>query len=519
MTHAASKGESRFSTMAHLFLSDIRSENPELEDSGKNSQGSVGKVKRIKPGERNNSYPPPPQQTDQPQKADPSDFLLSQADPAEGDAEAEIDESAGKLNIIGVHSCHLRWAGNKYLGQFARTLAGQGKVVAVLNLEAWSANLRLYYRRAGDASLGDEKSPLGPKMPELEEYLEDPVNETRLEPELETSGAVWSQLETLAETMDYFLISWGPEFSPFEDRLYHLLDEICIVTSPERDKLVGSYQLLKALKNRLANLPAGVFVGDVGSFSEAQAVYSKLARTCRDFAGIQIENYGYSLSEGAVVQELVARTELRQQPQTWFDDLEKWLQSRREIPAESPLENLELQAGVQPPSVIASEAKQSDPGGMASSARPCLSPQTQLNDETTPDDSLAGDDEDNLVIETAPTQDGLSELIGSRIVAKGKPANDSLMAFLQSIGVNCSRFLNPNGNGTVVLVLKNEEDSAAAAWAMEHYPVREDRLILVTDKQIGQVEKTFWQKYFTRLEIKRLLRGKLHGRQVLIIEK
>ena len=85
MTEAAAKGQNRFSTMAHLFLSDIRTDNPQMREAGEPNSPPVGKIKRIKPGERADFPPTPLKQTDPPEarQTDPSDFLLSEVDPVD----------------------------------------------------------------------------------------------------------------------------------------------------------------------------------------------------------------------------------------------------------------------------------------------------------------------------------------------------------------------------------------------------------------------------------------------------
>lgn len=274
----------RFSTMANLFLSDIRSGKIESAGKGKEEQDAgtpTGRVRRVAPTGKVFSYPsfqptdpagsgelnaPEPEPTPVEPQAVSEPILPdvpSENVHTESTEQVELVEETHKsTHVIGVYCNHLHGQSNKALSQFARFLANQDKLVAVLKLEAWSVNLRLYYRKADPPKL----PALDMQLAEPEEYNEDV--DSRITPEEmvenpNTLDTLWAQLESLREKLDYVVISWGPEFGRFEGQITQLLDSACVVASPEREHLVSSYQFIKSLKGSGIHIPLGIFIADV----------------------------------------------------------------------------------------------------------------------------------------------------------------------------------------------------------------------------------------------------------------
>ncbi len=502
--------ESRISSVAHLFLSEMRSSQASTggnghtaeitgkneSENGEHSVPVARTIRRTGPDGTIYSYPPPPQQlTDQSFGADPSVFPESTPDE---EFNENSDHPERKLHILGVISSHLRWEGNKALSQFARMLAGQGKTVGVLKLEAWSVHLRVYFRKDNEI-----KNTIESTSPD--EYEEDIP--TEIETVSAGSGDVAARLNTLDGQLDYLLIGWGPEFSRFEERLYELVDQVCVIGAPEREKLVRSYQILKTLAQREPRIPVGVFITDVTSFAQAQTVYSRLAKTAKDFENYSLEHLGYSLADSAIVSELLARTELKERSEAWFDELEEWLATHKSEP------KIDVESQAQAAEPILNESSGYDP-----------EKKKEIKDEDVKNHipaaiSTAKSNHDLVVIETnhESKSASLAEDIGKKILPHASAAQDALIRFMNSVGVCCARFIDDAGRGTLVLVLFADGQEVMSAGSMEHYPIKTDHLIVVTDKMLGEMEKQLWMKHFSCVEIKRLMRGWLDGRDVIII--
>jgi len=514
-----SKEPTRISTMAHLFLSDIRAEKTASNEQEAIQNGTpVGRVRRIGPTGKVFTGPGSLADNDQAEgeqevpavndveekEALPVSPVVetSQAEPErcrEEEESLEVESESCATVVIGVHCNHLHWESNKALGQFARFLASQGKLVAVLKLEAWSANLRIYYRKSDP-----------PKIPSLEmrdaapeEYVEDGVLEASLKTDPLLPGDFWSQLESVKENLGYVLISWGEEFGRFEPQINGLVDEVCVIASPERKHMISTYQFLKSIgKQEGVRQPMGIFVADVDSFNEAQDVFSKLSRTAKDFAGLTVENYGYSLSEGAVVQELLSRSELRDQPERWFDGLVRWFKGQtnkteRHEPKEADKADMIKEYPSKPEPAVKKVAQ------------PTRSEEIRRTSETPTGEIMVSD--------LDPVVGKMAEAVGEKIVTEGELAEDTLVGFLRSLGLNCAKFVREDGAGTLVMVMMTGDDVTVPIWAAEHYPNREDQLVLVTDQPFGQIEKSLWVKLFNKVDIRRAIRGKMNGREVAII--
>ena len=111
MSESVSKGQARFSAMAHLFLSDLRS--PKRTPEGNEERiaaDNPGRPQRVGPCGKDNSYPPPQQRTDPPLGADPSVFSnppepedQTLASLAAQDVESAEEGGKEKMRTLGVH--------------------------------------------------------------------------------------------------------------------------------------------------------------------------------------------------------------------------------------------------------------------------------------------------------------------------------------------------------------------------------------------------------------------------------
>lgn len=448
MAEPEALGRNRFSTMAHLFLSDVRSEGIGTDPVGDDGPGSQPGVrvppKRVAPKKTDNPNPPP-RPADRPEGVDLSGCLPTGAGPSrQADYSSPENHIPKRPRVLAVYAHHLGQEADIAIDQFARSLAGPGTIVGVLQLTAGGAEAAVY----------------APASAVHEEW-------------------VLSRLDPWANGLDYLLLTWDPELSRYEDPIRALLDEVCVVASPEREALIGAYQVLKRLGPRLGEQPAGVFVTGAATPAEAEATLVKLTKTALDFARLDLKTYGYRLAAETVVRKVSVAPGSVIRGREWFASLQRWLMERK--------------AGKMPETDI-------DPVG--DSERP----------EDQPDDELVlvdFDGSDPISVET----------LGRRLLPGHRAVRDSLAAFLRSCGLNGMRFQAPDGRGTWVLVVQSPDQTVDVLWAAGHYPDPDDRVLLVTDQPMGKLERSVWTRYFPDVRILPMLSGMHQGRPVWVVKR
>jgi hypothetical protein len=109
--------------------------------------------------------------------------------------------------------------------------------------------------------------------------------------------------------------------------------------------------------------------------------------------------------------------------------------------------------------------------------------------------------------------------VGQKLLFGAYPVVDQFFKFLKSTGIDCIRFANSDDTGTLILVLRKNEDTEILDWILDHFPEKDDKLILVTEKPIGRFERTRWAKQFNQIEILSMVRGRFNNRNAIIIDR
>jgi hypothetical protein len=378
------------------------------------------------------------------------------------------------------------------LAAFAKTLTAGGQNVGVLRLTQKSLKFCFY----------SSSEAIAETLPE------------------ENENDFYTRLTHQLKTLGHLLIHVGSDLSCYENRLGRLITDVCVFTTPERDALVRSYQIIKSIKDRSKSI--GLFIANVEGFSVAQSVFRKIADTARDHLGLEIENYGYPLYDEGIFCYSPEGMELTGDIEKWFGGLEKWLLETN--PTESSGEKItnEIPATFEPNELkngsvaepIKDTIQEKEPVPQAT--QPSSTPQTIQTSQTS--QSPKASQADDLRIIDIEDHKFFAEAAGNKILLNSSIVKDSLHQFLQAAGFDCARFEDGEGKGTLILVLSRNRDTEGLDWVLEQYPKKEDRLIVVSDQAIGRMERSRWTKYFAEVDLRRMIRGQFGGRSVYILE-
>jgi hypothetical protein len=490
-----SNAQTRISNVAHFFLSDLKTsdiaepENLVSRDDVFNNEGGAQRIIRVAPNGKQYSYPPPQQSTDQSQKADPSDFSPTAGNQYEEEIFEQEEKADESIYFIDVFCSHLRGQAKQGLHLLARTLACQGKRVAVIRMDSDSIVVT-------DFSSKFDSLSRGCKIPD---------------------GRVISfgnDLDAVSEEWDYVLFSRESLNRTQGDRFLNLADSVCVVTSPEQPKLIDSYRVLKSISQD-RNVSAGVFVISAGDFKQAQSVYTRIAETAQSHLGLTVDNFGYSIDDGAVVERELAKIETHGQMDVYLQRIEAWRQSVKAEPGS--LETPTLFSDVLSPIPVTQEHEQEkEPEVIAEKEEFHTIPLAE-----SPVTSRMSSADDLIILDLPEHEENLfmAQLIGQKLLFGGCPVTDQFFKFLKSTGIDCIRFINSDETGTLIMVLRKNEDIEILDWILDHFPDKDDKLMLVTEKPIGRFERTRWARQFNQIEILNMVRGRIDGRNTIIVDR
>jgi len=481
-----SNAQTRISNVAHFFLSDLNAggeaaaQNILDTDSVFDNESGRQRITRVAPNGNQYSYPPSPQLTDRTLKVDPSDFLSESQDEF-----SETQESGDAVYFLDVFCSHLRGQSQQALTLLARTLAGQGKRVAVVRFDSSSIVLTDFSGKS-DAPVRGCRIPDGKVV-----HFNDDI-------------------DAISEEWDYVLLSRDILAETCDDQFSKLTDSVCVLASPERPRFIDSYRVLKSI-SRNRKLSAGIFVINADSFKQAQEVHARIAQTAREHLGLEIDHFGYSIENQTIVERELARIETNGQLEVYLQRFDEWRQSIKAEPGsqESPVLISEVFDPVPMPQSIEQEE-------IAEKKEVQNSPTEVFSEEK------ASSADDDLIVLNLPehTEDlSLAQLIGQKILFGVYPVADQFFKFLKSINIDCIRFVNADETATIVLVLKKDQDTEMLDWILEHFPEKQDKLILVTQKNLGRFERTRWSRHFNQIEILNMVFGKIHSQNTVIIDR
>ncbi|NLX04584.1 MAG: MinD/ParA family protein [Phycisphaerae bacterium] len=500
-----SQEAARIASVAHLFLSELR--HPD----------ETAKIpERRKPN--SDSHPPPPQQADQPARADPLYFLPEAEESA---LPASPVDSDRRLRVLAVLASHLRWEGAKGLVQFARHLASAGRSAALLRLEPSAAHLRLFYHK----DLGGRLAGVLPAV-EGDHYAETPrgPRETPVGPE---SGGrcIWDLLERLSQQVDYLLIAADAGcFEPVGRAVLSYCHTVCILAHPEKDHLVASYQTVKTIGAEFPGRSIGAFVTQAHDQEQARSIFSRLDQTARRFAKTGLIDFGYTLSDQNVSQELLCRADLAGNGDHDRRDcarrLEEFLTELvEEFPGSQDEEAGACEALAEAPAAV--EAEASAPAEAQESVKHVESA-PMISDIRSETDNGNGHGAGGLV---AVDLDGdprngqvLPQRLAGELLGDVKICGDTFTEFLANCGLRCC-LARVGERSSLVILIRDEQDLQTAAWALGNYPQSEQTLILITAVAVDAPLHRSWSRRFAKTQIVRGLEGRLDGRRMFVLER
>jgi len=462
----------RISNIAHFFLSDMDSHsNPKAEQVS-------------------HPYPPTPQRTDQPEMTDPSYFSEIKRDLSHGDS---------NVKLIGVICSHLRWHAVGSIREFAKSLVKADKKVGVLNLQSWNAQLNIY--RKVDNKETERKS-------NKQEYLEESIRVLHSSKADGNGKAdVLECLDKQAKSLDYLLLMYGPEFNGYFQVLVECVDSVCVITNTQREQIISSYQAIKDVSLRANNVSIGVFVSDADSSETAKGIYERLAKTAKEHLNIELSYFGCFVSETSVVSEMIARQQLRtdsaQSMEQWIENLRSWLENHKKSSDESfeSEDNVNFEKSNHKSRKVQRARAQIKDNGRSTSSHCERRDLIKMS-------KLVGGDEQFLALH-----------IGKKILGEDyKPVNSDLIDFLRVSGVICARLTNEDKNDSCFVLVFNANDSNALVdWALINYPHKTDKLMIISDAQLGAIETRLWETQFSEIQIVKMLQGQLNDEDVIII--
>ncbi len=464
----------KISNISHFFLSEQKKGDGNGNGNGNGKNRRAERVNRVPP--ERHPYPPP-QQTGQSEQTDPSCLSLNVAG----------EKTEKRLEIISVISSHLRWDGAKGLSQFARLLTKDKKTVGVLKLQNWSAQFTIYHPRSFEHQVANDN-----------DYSEDLLADGQPGGE-ESGGNIFDKLDANIDRIDSLILTWGPEFTKYHGRFLEMSDKICLITTPADEHLVGTYQAVKQLmRGREDSLPIGIFVAHSDNPGKAKDVSRRFIRTAEEHLRVRVDDFGYLHSEPMVTSELIFRDDIRESSEgdtdKWVSELEGWV-------VENNKTNEETSCRSELDSEYSEGLKQAQGNAAGNGGN---------NDISIIDiDDIMHDESEQF----------LSLHIGKYLLAKHKPTSSDLIDFLRSMKLRCARFTSQeDGQGDifVVTVLK-EDDPGLIHWAMEYYPTKTDSLMLLSEIQLGQMEKAIYERNFPSLQIVPIIRGRSEGRERIVV--
>jgi len=294
MTSAAS-GAHRMAAMSHLFLSELRAK--------------AGAAPVRKSPEKNHPHPPPPQQMDQPGRADPSCFsddqIAGQIDrelEVLGQSRPDQIDSPVPAGCVVVLSNHLGQDGQQATRDFACHLAGSGsRPVGLVCLD--DSGVSLQRLSAGSEDSEQHHTDLPPPNEE-QGYSEDQFGNWQLQ---DPAADAAEQLAILAGQVEQLVICW--EYADQRDLhcLISIADSVCLLCGSDQQHLVDCYRQLKQHNQVLADRVVGVFVASAPSVEAGEDIYQRLADASWKFLDLELVDFGAHVTKAAVVEQFVSR--------------------------------------------------------------------------------------------------------------------------------------------------------------------------------------------------------------------
>jgi flagellar biosynthesis protein FlhG len=109
------------------------------------------------------------------------------------------------------------------------------------------------------------------------------------------------ELDALAGEADLLLLDTGRIPNRMTQQAWQAADLLLLVTTPDISSITSSYALIKMLAEDESAVPVHLLVNKAPTPGVAEEVQHRLARTCRRFLGIRLNNAGHLPAEPQIV--------------------------------------------------------------------------------------------------------------------------------------------------------------------------------------------------------------------------
>jgi flagellar biosynthesis protein FlhG len=107
-------------------------------------------------------------------------------------------------------------------------------------------------------------------------------------------GRLLDQMRALGRHTDVVVIDIGSSPTDLMSRLWHAVDRVLVMTTPDQLAMMDGYALIKSLAaGAEERRPLSLVVNQVGSESLALDIYGRMDRSCRRFLGLGLELGGW----------------------------------------------------------------------------------------------------------------------------------------------------------------------------------------------------------------------------------
>lgn len=112
------------------------------------------------------------------------------------------------------------------------------------------------------------------------------------------------QFARLEQAYDVLLIDTGAGIGPGVLGLVAAADRALVVTTPDPTAITDAYAVIKTAHRQAPNLDARLLVNQASDAGEARQVYTRVARVCQKFLGLDIAYAGCLLSDSYVLSSI-----------------------------------------------------------------------------------------------------------------------------------------------------------------------------------------------------------------------
>jgi len=281
-----SSAAGRLAAVSHLFLSDVRNK--------------AGQTPVRNAPQTSHPHPPPPQQMDQPERADPSlcqhhaERKKTMAEDSSPGNTTACQTSPHALPCTAVLAVHLGPAAAEAIMSFAEHLAREGQRPALLWLDGDGASLQSFHVIRPDQARQHNTFPNN----NLRGYSEDDL---AIWQQSAGDGELSEQLMMLRGQVECLLVCWQGDFHVDMDRLLALVDNVAVLCGGDEHQMLGCYGQLKQYSHLLAGKSVGIFVTGAPDEQLRRRISRRIIEAARQFLGLDLFSFN-SAADTATVE-------------------------------------------------------------------------------------------------------------------------------------------------------------------------------------------------------------------------